>query len=41
MNDQHFDADIFLEGTAHLLNTLIHFILASYENVLWAAINVC
>jgi hypothetical protein len=41
MNDQHFDADILLEGTANLFTILIHFILAGYEDVLWAAINVC
>ena len=41
MNDRHFDADIFLASTAHLLTILINSILAGYEDVLWAAINVC
>jgi len=41
MNDRHFDADIFLESTKHLFTILIHFILADYEDVIWAAINVC
>ena len=41
MNDQHFDADMFLESTAHLFTILMRFILAGYEDVLWAAINMC
>ena len=41
MNDQHFDADIFLESAAHLFSILIHFILTGYVEVLWAANNVC
>jgi hypothetical protein len=41
VNDEHFDADIFLEITAHLFAILVHFILAGYKDVLWAAISVC
>ena len=34
MNDQHFDADEFLENTAYLFTILMWFILNGYEAAL-------